>query len=324
MCTALQYSVRDRYFGRTLDLDRSYGEQVCILPRNFPLTFRCVGALTHHHAFIGMATVVGQTPLFYDAVNEYGIAMAGLNFPGNAHYSDSAAHKDNIAPFEFIPWVLGQCKTLEDALKLLSRIQLVNISFSDRLPNSPLHWMISDGTASVVVESMVDGLHIHSNPVGVMTNNPPFEYHLSHLKNFRNLKVENGGDTFSSNIPLPSYCQGLGALGLPGDVSSMSRFVRVAFWASNSVCDGGEGETVSEFFRLLSTVEMPKGGCKTDEGTWDVTLYTSCMNLTRGKYYYTTYYNRQIHCVDLHKSDLEGKTLIRFPLVQTPQIAFEN
>ncbi len=324
MCTALQYSPRDRYFGRTLDLDKSYGEEVCILPRKSPLFFRCVPGMPSHLAIIGMATVMGDTPLFYDAVNEYGLAMAGLNFPGNAFYFESNGEKDNVAPFEFIPWILGQCKTLDEALNHLENLNLVNIPFAEALPNSPLHWIISDGIASVVVESMADGLHIHQNPVGVMTNNPPFAYHMANLKNYRNLRVDNGENTFSPNLPLHSYCQGLGALGLPGDVSSMSRFVRAAFWSKNSVCGGGEGECVSEFFRLLSTVEMPKGGCKTEAGTWDITVYTSCMNLTRGKYYYTTYYNRQIHCVDLHKADLEGKTLTRFPLVQTPQIAFDN
>ncbi len=324
MCTALQYSFADRYFGRTLDLDRSYGEEVCVLPRNFPLSFRCLPRQESHFALIGMATVVENTPLFYDAVNEYGLAMAGLNFPGNAYYSEPCSAKDNVAPFEFIPWVLGQCKTLEEGKKLLSELNLVNIPFAESLPNSPLHWMISDGASSVVVEAMADGLHIYQNPVGVMTNNPPFEVHLANLKNYRNLRVDNGENTFSSRIPLNSYCQGLGALGLPGDVSSMSRFVRAAFWSQNSLCGKTEEETVSEFFRLLSTVEMPKGGCKTEAGTWDITLYTSCMNLSRGIYYYTTYYNRQIRGVDLRKTNWEGETLTRFPLVQTPQIAFEN
>ncbi len=324
MCTALHLCTRDHYFGRTLDLDRSYGEEVCILPRRAPIAFRRMGVTVEHHAMIGMATVVGDTPLFYDATNEHGLSMAGLNFPENAYYAPAATADEQVAPFEFIPWILSQCKDLDDVRRCLEKLCLVNIPFSDQLPLSPLHWMIADRTGALVVEPMRDGLHIHENPVGVMTNNPPFPYHLAHLVNFRGLSVENGENRFAPDLALECYCQGLGALGLPGDLSSMSRFVRAAFGRSHSVCEGDEDSSVSQFFHLLGTVEMPRGLCRTEAGTWDITGYTSCVNTDRGLYYYTTYENRAISCVDLHRADLDGTCLLRYPLAREAQIRYQN
>ncbi len=324
MCTAISVKKRDHYFGRNLDLDCSYGEEVCVMPRRYPLRFRKMDEIKAHYAIIGMATVVNGEPLFYDGANEYGLAMAGLNFPSNAYYPPFEEGKDNITPFEFIPWILGQCTCVAEVRGLLSKINLVNIPYSEKLPLSPLHWIIADKEACIVVESMKNGLHIHENPVGVMTNNPPFEYHLFNLNNYRGLKRENGENTFAPSLTLDNYCQGLGGIGLPGDFSSTSRFVRMAFHKEHSVCAEDERSAVSQFFHLLTSVEMVKGSCLVPSGEYDITVYSSCMNTDKGLYYYTTYDNRQIHCVDMRKTDLNSDTISRFPLVKGEQIAYQN
>ncbi len=324
MCTAFSFLKGDLYFGRTLDLDCSYGEEVCVLPRNYPFRFREMPALSRHYAILGMATVAQNVPLLYDAVNEYGLAMAGLNFPGNAYYPPVTAGKDNLSPFEFIPWILGQCKNLQEARILLKRINLADIPFSQTLPLSPLHWIIADRQGSLVVESMKDGLHIHENPVGVMTNNPPFDYHLFNLNNYRGLQVDNGENLFDPDLELDNYCQGLGAVGLPGDVSSMSRFVRIAFGKAHAVCEEKEESAVSQVFHLLCSVAMNRGICRTPQGHWDITVYSACMNVDKGLYYYTTYDNSRITCVDLHRTDLEASDFARFPLITGMQIAYQN
>ncbi len=315
---------KDHYFGRNLDLDRSYGEEVCVMPRRFPLSFRQMGDMSEHYAMIGMATVVGGLPLFYEAANECGLAMAGLNFPENAYYTPLAEGKDNIAPFEFIAWVLGQCKSVDDAKSLLTRINLADISFSEQLPPSPLHWMISDRESSITAEFMKDGLHIHDNELGVLTNNPPFEHQIANLRHYRHLRNDNANVVREVGLPYAAYCQGLGAVGLPGDVSSMSRFVRIAFGKENSVCDEDELSSVGQFFHLLSSVEMVKGICRTDEGTWDITGYSACINTDRGLYYYTTYDNRRISCVDMHRTDLNSDTVSRFPLSDKEDVLHRN
>ncbi len=324
MCTAICFNSNDFYFGRNLDLDRSYGEEVCVMPRKYPLKFRTMGEIKEHYAIIGMATVVDDIPLFYDGANEYGLSMAGLNFPGNACYAPVCDGKDNVSPFEFIPWILCQAKTVDDAKKLLLKINLANLPFSEKLPLSPLHWIIADKNSSIVAEFMKDGLHLHENPVGVLTNNPPFEYHLKNLENYKSLRIDNAEIILKEETEYTAYCQGLGAVGLPGDVSSMSRFVRAAFNKRNAVTFTNEKESVGQFFHLLTSVEFIKGACKTDEGKWDITGYSSCINTAKGLYYYTTYNNHRINCVDMNKTDLNSEAVSRFPLISEECIEYVN
>jgi choloylglycine hydrolase len=134
MCTALSYPGNRHYFGRNLDLEYAYREEVVVTPRNYPFVFRCGAALQNHYAMIGMATISEGYPLYYDATNEQGLSIAALNFPGNAKYLPKTSNFDNIAPFELIPWVLGQCKSTEDAQKLLTQVNVWHLPFSRKFP----------------------------------------------------------------------------------------------------------------------------------------------------------------------------------------------
>ncbi len=324
MCTALTYRNGDSYFGRNLDLEYSYRESVTVTPRNFPLDFRHMPRLDRHHAIIGMAFVADGYPLYYDAVNEHGLAMAGLNFPGNATYYTSIEGKANVTPFEFIPWLLGQATNVAEARTLLSGINLLNESFSDKLPLSPLHWIIADKDASIVVETMRDGMRVYDNPVGVLTNNPPFDYQLQNLVGYRNLTASEVESRFADGVSLPTYCRGLGAVGLPGDWSSPSRFVRAAFVRANARSSECESDSVNQFFHMLTSVEMPRGCVRVHGDVDDITVYSSCMNQSRGIYYYTTYGNRQITAVDMHRCDLDSCRLTSYQMRKESSILFEN
>ena len=324
MCTAITYQTKDHYFGRNLDLEYSYSETVTVTPRNYPFHFRKMGMMQTHYAMIGMAYVVEDYPLYYDATNETGLSMAGLNFPGNACYHEIQESRDNVSPFEFIPWVLGQCANLEAAQRLLARLNLAQIPFSEQLPLSPLHWIIADRSGSLVVESMQDGLRIHPDPVGVLTNNPPFDYHMTHLNQFLNLTPKEAASRFSDKLELQPFSKGMGALGLPGDLSSASRFVRAAFVKLNSVSGDTESESISQFFHILNSVAMPRGCVRPGEGEYEITQYTSCCNTDRGIYYYTTYENSQIAAVALHAENLDGRELVRYPLIGGQQIHAQN
>ena len=324
MCTAITMQTRDFYFGRTLDYEFSYSEEVTVTPRNFPLTFRHWGTLDSHYAILGMAHVVEDYPLYFDAVNEKGLAMAGLNFVGYAHYRENAEGKDNIASFEFIPWILAQCGSVQEARTLLKRINLTNTSFSEDLPPAQLHWLLADSREAITIESVKEGLRIYENPVGVLTNNPPFDEQLFQLNNFMHLSSKEPKNRFSPKIELKAYSRGMGAMGLPGDLSSQSRFVRAAFTRLNSVCGMSEAESVSQFFHILGAVEQVKGCCEVSEGEYERTLYTSCCNTDNGIYYYTTYQNRQITAVQLHKEKLDDIFLVRYPLITGEQIRMQN
>ena len=119
MCTAATYQTKGFYMGRTLDYEFSYGDEITVTPRHYEFQFRHMGSVSSHYAMIGMAHVAGDYPLYYDAMNEKGLGMAGLNFVGNADFQEVDNTSDNIAQFEFIPWILCQCATLEEAKKLL-------------------------------------------------------------------------------------------------------------------------------------------------------------------------------------------------------------
>ena len=324
MCTAATYRTKDFYFGRTLDYEFSYGEEVVVVPRRFPLPFRQVKSMDTHYAIIGMAHVTDGCPLFYDAVNEKGLGMAGLNFVGNADYKEEAADKDNVATFEFIPWILGQCASVEEAEKLLLRLNLTKLTFSEQLPAAQLHWIIADKEKAITVESVSEGLKVYENPAGVLTNNPPFEEQMFQLNNYMHLSPDSPQNHFSDKLPLQTYSRGMGALGLPGDLSSQSRFVRVAFVKMNSLSGESEDESVSQFFHILGSVDQQRGCCHLGEGKYEITIYTSCCNADKGIYYYTSYDNHQITGVDMHKDDLDGSTLGRYPLIMTEQIKMQN
>ena len=324
VCTAVTYKTKDLYFGRTLDHECSYSEEVTITPRNFPLSFRAMPTLEKHYAIIGMALVLDDHPLYFDAVNEKGLAMAGLNFVGNAYYREPAAHRDNIAHFEFIPWILAQCASVKEAVGRIEKINLTNTPFSAELPPAQLHWIIADHNDAITVESVKDGIRVYPNPVGVLTNNPPFDQQMLHLNDHMHLSPRPPHNHFSEKLSLHAYSLGMGALGLPGDLSSRSRFVRAAFVKMNSVSDADESKSVSQFFHILGSVDQPRGCCEVGDGKYETTVYTSCCNADKGIYYYTTYDDHQITAVDMHQEKLDDVFLIRYPLIREEQIRFQN
>ena len=324
MCTAATYKTNDFYFGRTLDYEFSYGDEVTVMPRNYPINFRFAGDLKKHYAIIGMAHVAGNYPLFYDAINEKGLGMAGLNFVGNAYYRGEISGRDNVAQFEFIPWILSKCATVGEARGLLENINITDTPFNDELPTAQLHWIIADRHSAITVESVRDGIKIYDNPVGVLTNNPPFNEQMFRLNDFMHLSPKSPENRFSDKLKLNTYSRGMGALGLPGDLSSQSRFVRVAFTKMNSVSGSSERESVSQFFHILGSVDQQRGCCEVDGGKYEITLYTSCCNADKGIYYYTAYENHQITAVDMHKENLDGTELARYPLITEEQINMQN
>lgn len=324
MCTAATYKTQDFYFGRTLDYEFSYGDEITVTPRNYPFHFRHMGEVVSHYAMIGMAHVAGDYPLYYDAVNEKGLAMAGLNFVGNAVYQEVEEGRENVAQFEFIPWILSKCATVKEARESLNKMNLVGTPFSEQLPTAQLHWIIADENEAITVECMKDGMHIYDNPVGVLTNNPPFEQQMFQLNNYIGLSPKQPENRFSDKLNFNAYSRGMGALGLPGDLSSTSRFVRVAFTKMNSFSGVSEKASISQFFHILGSVDQQRGCCEVADGKFEITLYTSCCNTNKGIYYYTTYENHQISAVDMFGENLNERELIKYPLIKGEQIYWQN
>lgn len=323
MCTAISVNAKNHYFGRNLDYEHTFGEKITIIPRNYCFKFKNGKAINSHFAIIGMAVVKNDYPLYFDATNEKGLSMAGLNFPDNAKYMEKSDKRENVASFEFIPWVLSQCKDVYDALKLLENINITDEAFSSDMPPSPLHWIIADKMQAITVEQTKSGLNVFENSVGVLTNNPTFDNQMFNLSNYMSITNKEPENKFSDKINLKAYSRGMGAIGLPGDLSSMSRFVKASYVKLNSVFGETENEEISQFFHILYSVYQQKGCAKVGDA-FEITNYTSCCNTDKGIYYYTTYNNFCINAVNMHKENLDGEKITTHNLIKYEDINIQN
>lgn len=322
MCTAINYKTKDMYFGRTLDYEFSYGEKIVIVPRNYSYNFKYQGINNNHYAIIGMAHVDNSYPLFYEAANEMGLGIAGLNFVGNAKYNDYKDNYINIPQYEFISYILSNYKNITEVKKALKNINITNDPYSN-FPIAYLHWLISDTNSSITVEVTSNGLMVYDNPLGVLANNPEFPIQLFNLNNYRNLSTKDPINSFNNQIELNRYSRGMGGIGLPGDLSSMSRFVRVAFSKLNSKANEDEVSSVNQFFHILNNVAQIRGLCEVND-SYEITIYTSCINLNKGIYYYNTYNNHQINKVDMYKTNLDLKDLYIYEFIDKEVINSQN
>ena len=309
MCTAISYN---NYFGRNLDLEYSYNEQVVITPKNYRFNFTDNRILDKGYAIIGIATVCENYPLYYDACNEYGLAGAGLNFPYNDLYSnDENSVMLKIAPYEILPAVLRTCKSIAEVKELLTNTIFINKSFNDNFKATNMHYMFADSCSSITVESKNGVVNVYDNTVNVLTNTPTFIEQIENLKQYQNITNEETNKTLNS--------KGTGALGLPGDFTSKSRFVRAEFLLRTTVSLGND---LTEFYNVLSSVAEPKGSVKVNDNKYFYTQYSSCMDLKEKIYYYKTYENSRIYAVRL--SNIDGKDLAAYDLIKTQDIRFQN
>lgn len=290
MCTALFH---DGCFGRTLDLDRRYHECVTATPRRFPLTFSDGTVLNEHHAMIGMATVAQGYPLYYEAMNEHGLCMAALRFTPAVYATPrGGAH---AAAFELILRVLATCASLAEARTLLQQLTVTDHPFSQEYPTAPLHWLVADRSGALVAEPQAEGLRVWGNPARVLTNAPAFAVLTRHTARFQAL------------TPATDDTLGSGAIGLPGDWSSPSRFVRAAFMVRHALPAATDEARVAATFRLLGCVTVPHGCVHTAAGHCHATVYTCCCDTLTQTYYYTTADDPHLHAVAAR--DTAGDTL---------------
>lgn len=323
MCTAISLQLHHHMFGRNLDLEYCFHESVTITPRYFPFIFRKAKGMEKHFAMIGMATVEQNYPLYYDATNEAGLSVAALNFLGNAHYSCDPGRHYTVAPFEVIPWILCQCSNVAEAKALMENTAIAPMEFSSKYPATDLHWMVSDSDRSMVIEPLEDGLKCIDNPFQVLTNNPPFSFHQDNVQQYMQLNNLPPKNQLLPLRDITPFSRGMGALGLPGDLSSPSRFIRALFVRNYSVCPPSTEASVHQFFHLLGAVEQ-QAGCVKLGDKFEKTIYSSCCDTDKGVYYYRTYENPKIRGVYMHRHNLDGTRLAAFPLDKNYEISIVN
>lgn len=312
MCTGIKYK---NYFGRNLDYDFSYGQEIVITPRNYKFNFKHADNI-NNYAIIGAGIIQNNIPLYFDGINEKGLGIAGLNFVGNCVYHPLDESKINIAQYEFIPYILTDFSNIKEVKKALNNINLDNEAISDKYPLARLHWLMADKDSSIVVESMKDGLHIYDNPLNVLTNNPPFNYQLDNFNSYNLSPKDSIIDT--SKI---DYSRGTGTIGLPGDLSSKGRFVKVAYTNKYSLTLKND---LTQSFHILHSVDQQYGCVEVKDNEYEYTIYSSMCDLNKGVYYYTTYNNHQINGVDMKKEDLDSSSLITYPMLDNENINIQN
>lgn len=329
MCTSLSIKSNKghNFFGRNMDLAYDFNQSVLIIPRNYQIQNKVTGDMAKNkYAIIGMGTIIDNHPTLADGMNEKGLACAGLNFDGYSYVEENIVPgKKNIAPYDFIYWVVANHETVDEVKQTIENLELVKVPINERTPLPTLHWMIVDKTGkSIVVEKTKDKFAVYDNPVGVMTNNPTFDWHLTNLNEYMKITPNHPQNVKWSDRELTPLGVGAGTLGIPGDFESVSRFVRIAYIRAHMPSIEDEITAVTQFLHMLDYVIMVKGGVITKDGLEDITRYSSCMDQERGIYYYRNYNNNRINAIDMHKEDLDSTEIKLFPYLETQDINYQN
>ncbi|HAT4068199.1 TPA: linear amide C-N hydrolase [Clostridium perfringens] len=329
MCTGLALETKDglHLFGRNMDIEYSFNQSIIFIPRNF----KCVNKsnkkeLTTKYAVLGMGTIFDDYPTFADGMNEKGLGCAGLNFPVYVSYSkEDIEGKTNIPVYNFLLWILANFSSVEEVKEALKNANIVDIPISENIPNTTLHWMISDITGkSIVVEQTKEKLNVFDNNIGVLTNSPTFDWHVANLNQYVGLRYNQVPEFKLGDQSLTALGQGTGLVGLPGDFTPASRFIRVAFLRDAMIKNDKDSIDLIEFFHILNNVAMVRGSTRTVEEKSDLTQYTSCMCLEKGIYYYNTYENNQINAIDMNKENLDGNEIKTYKYNKTLSINHVN
>ncbi|MBR3323842.1 choloylglycine hydrolase [Candidatus Saccharibacteria bacterium] len=313
MCTGVRFSddKGNMYFGRNLDWSTGYGQYVVVTPKGYRYNSAFLGEQEMKYAVIGMALVEENVPLYFDCMNDAGLGIAGLNFPGYAQYETGAVDgKTNISAYEFPLWVAMNFKTVDEVEEALKNTAIVDKPINDQFPTSLLHWIIGDSKRSIVVEYMADGMHIYDNDVDVLTNQPTYAWHKENLRNYMNLASPMPEKVVWRNAEIKPFGSGSLMRGIPGDYYSPSRFVRIAYLNTHYPVKSGEDENVSRLFHTLTGVAMIDGAAAMGNGDFEKTVYTSGFSTATNTYYYSTYEDPAIKSVAMKDYDLDGSELI--------------
>lgn len=324
MCTAItvQTPGKDTYLGRTMDFSYPLEPELYFTPKGYEWNnILNTHRTANRYSYMG----IGQnlSPIaFADGVNEMGFAAAALYFPGYAAYDPTETQDftiPSIAAVELVGFLLGLSSSVEQACGILRSIRIVGTKDSVTNSIAPLHWLLADkrGTC-MVVEKTGDRLHLTDNPMGVLSNSPDFQWHMTNLRNYMNVAPSQSPETEWNQVKLSPFGQGAGTFGLPGDYTSPSRFVRAAYQKSHTSVPSGRDDAVTACFHIMETVSIPKGIVVTDRETDDYTQYVSFMNLSTKEYFFKTYHNSEISAVRFPENVTSGQGIVSLGKLNRP------
>ena len=313
MCTGIRFSDGQDsvYLARNLDWTSGYGQQVVLTPTGYAPRSPFGAVRSIEHATIGMGIVEEDTPLYFDAGNDAGLAVAGLNFPGYAAYApgpvDGAV---NVAAYEFPLWVCAQFASVDEVEAALKDVVIVDKPINDKYPSSLLHWIIADAERAIVVEHTSEGMQVFDDDVDVLTNQPGFAWHHENLRNYLNTSPEFPPETELGRAHLTPFGSGSHMRGIPGDYYSPSRFVRAAYVNAHYPTKSSEEENVSRAFHTLQQVAMVDGCAAMGSGEFEITIYTGLFSSRTSTYYWNTYDDTRIRSVAMAEHPTDGDKLV--------------
>lgn len=327
MCTSLTYenSRGDHFLARTMDFAFELGGQPIFMPRQQEISGDA-GTFTTKYGFIGAGRNLSHY-IFVDGVNEFGLGAAALYFRGYAKYQQSApADKLSIAPHDVVAWTLGNAQSVADLRELVKHIQILDVPVSLLGLTTPMHFIFSDPTGdTAVLEATSADLHLIDDPVGVMANSPELSWHLQNLSTYGTLQAAERPLQDRLGYQLPTQGPGTGALGLPGDYTSPSRFVRTVFNKHYSEAAADTPSTLTTLQHLLDGVTIPKGVKLMADGTSDYTQYRGYACLDDRAYYMEPYDNQELQGICLTDEMLnDWDTPVEYPLDHTPHVKHLN
>lgn len=328
MCTSVMYqNAKGNWFlARTMDFSFELDGRPVVIPRNFHFQSDANEAGFDTKLGFGVAGRNLNGYILVDGVNEAGVGAATLYFDGLAKFADQREYgKTDLAPHEVINWILGNITSVADLKEKINDVNIVAIANDLFKIVVPLHWIVGDKSgACVVLEQDREGMHVMDDPAKVMTNSPDFQWHLKNLNNYVQLKPTSHSAKAYGEFKSDAYGLGSGALGLPGDYTSVSRFVRAAFIRENTDKADTTGGSINALSHILNSVEIPKGVKADNEGGCDYSQYRGYMSLDEGAYYMQPYDDQTITRVALTPEVLNASEPTEYPLQKQQQFNSVN
>ncbi|MCP0886632.1 choloylglycine hydrolase family protein [Ligilactobacillus sp. WILCCON 0076] len=316
MCTALSFATEDdtHFLARTMDFSFELEAQLIYIPREYEFSSLVAGTkYTTKYGFIGAGRDVDGY-IFADGFNEKGFSIASLYFEKNAKYSTNNKEGAlNVASTDMVSWALGNIATVAEFEKRYSELNVVEKINPLLQTQVPLHWIVADSLGKTgVLEITAQGAKFYQNEVGVMTNSPEFLWHMNNLNHYVNLQPTDFTSKKYGDYETVSDGPGSGALGLPGDYTSASRFIRTTFLKQYSDHSAGVKNGVNAVLHVLNSVDIPKGVKITSKNVVDYTQYKGIMDLNNLSYYFMAYTDTKLAEVKLTKQLLEQATISIF------------
>lgn len=312
-CTGITLTSKDsaHIVARTIEWGGSeLNSQYVIVPRGYrqysyvPETNKSGMEFTSKYGYVGLA--VEQKEFVAEGLNEAGLSAGLFYFPGYGKYEDynTSLRTSSIADLQLVSWMLGNFTTVDEVKEAIPHVHVVAID-----PRaSTVHWRIADKTGRQLVLEIIEGVpHFYENKLGVLTNSPGFEWQITNLNNYVNLYPGSAKGKSLGNVTLAPFGSGSGFLGIPGDVTPPSRFVRAAFYQTSTPQQNTAQETVLQCFQILNNfdipvgIEFPAGQIPADIPS--ATQWTAATDMTNGIIYYRTMYNSAIRSINLNDID---------------------